>query len=197
MRHDFVNTVNQPVSLLDEPAMRAVLERHRDEGVALINQEAVRPERIRFTHSADMQFVGQTHIITVPLPSADISRAELQILFEKAYFARFKVRLPEIRANLVNLNTSVTGVRPTVDLSRLIDPSGRTKTLDAARTEIRKVWFDGSFIDTPVYAREKLPLDAMIAGPAILEQLDATTVLEPGDTARSDADGNLIVEVGR
>ena len=33
-------------------------------------------------------------------------------LFEKAYFARFSVELPEIRANLVNLNTSVTGVRP-------------------------------------------------------------------------------------
>jgi N-methylhydantoinase A len=197
MRHDFVNTVNQPVSLLDEPAMRAVLERHRDEGVSLINQEAVRPERIRFTHSADMQFVGQTHIITVPLPSADISRAELQILFEKAYFARFKVRLPEIRANLVNLNTSVTGVRPPVDLSRLIDPEGRAKTLDAARNEVRKVWFDGAFIDTPIYSRERLPLDAVITGPAILEQLDATTVLEPGDTARSDADGNLIVEVGK
>ncbi len=197
MRHDFVNTVNQPVSILDEQAMRRVLEQHRDQGVALINQEALRPERIRFSHSADMQFVGQTHIITVPLPSAAISRAEVQILFEKAYFTRFKVRLPEIRANLVNLNTSVTGVRPAVDLSRLIDPDGRAKTLDAARNEIRRVWFDGEFLDTPVYAREKLPLDVAISGPAILEQMDATTVLEPGDIARSDSDGNLIIEVRR
>ena len=72
-----------------------------------------------------MQFVGQTHLINVPLPSAEPDRETLQRLFETAYFARFKVELPEIRANLVNLNTAVIGVRPAVDLSRLIDPDSR------------------------------------------------------------------------
>lgn len=196
LRHDFVNTINQPVKLLDEAALREVLERHRNEGEALIAKEAVKPDAIRVTHSADMQFVGQTHIINVPLPSSSVSRETLQLLFEKAYFARFKVELPEIRANLVNLNTSVTGVRPQIDLSRLIDPAGRATTLDEALREIRPVWYHGTWLDTPVYAREKLPLDAVIEGPAILEQMDATTVLEPGDRARSDADGNIIIDIG-
>jgi N-methylhydantoinase A len=195
LRHDFVNTVNQPVALLDEQRARDILAGHRTAGEALIAQEAVRPKSIRVSHSADMQFVGQTHIVNVPLPSADVDRATLQALFEKAYFARFKVELPEIRANLVNLNTSVTGARPEVDLSRLIDPAGRAATLAEALREVRPVWFDGSWRDTPVYLREKLPLDAEILGPAILEQMDATTVLEPGDRARSDRDGNIIVEV--
>ncbi|MER9298730.1 hydantoinase/oxoprolinase family protein [Mesorhizobium sp. M0621] len=196
LRHDFVNTINQPVAVLDESQLHAVLERHRNEGEELIDKEAVKPETIRVTHSADMQFVGQTHIINVPLPSSSVTRATLQQLFEKAYFARFKVELPEIRANLVNLNTSVTGVRPAIDLSRLIDPGGRAKTLDEARREIRPVWYAGRWHDTPVYAREKLPLDAVIEGPAILEQMDATTVLEPGDRARCDADGNIIIDIG-
>ncbi|MBW8908606.1 MAG: hydantoinase/oxoprolinase family protein [Mesorhizobium sp.] len=196
LRHDFVNTINQPVGGLDESLIHSVLERHRNEGEALIAKEAVKPEEIRVTHSADMQFVGQTHIINVPLPSSSVTRATLQQLFEKAYFARFKVELPEIRANLVNLNTSVTGVRPQIDLSRLIDPAGRAATLDEARREIRPVWYAGRWHDTPVYAREKLPLDAVIEGPAILEQMDATTVLEPGDHARSDADGNIIIDIG-
>ncbi|CAN7662218.1 hydantoinase/oxoprolinase family protein [Aminobacter sp. LjRoot7] len=196
LRHDFVNTVNQPVALLDEKRARDILAGHRAAGEALIAQEAVRPKSIRVSHSADMQFVGQTHIVNVPLPSADVDRATLQGLFEKAYFARFKVELPEIRANLVNLNTSVTGARPEVDLSRLIDPAGRAATLAEALREVRPVWFDGSWHDTPVYLREKLPLDAVIEGPAILEQMDATTVLEPGDRARSDRDGNIIVDLG-
>ncbi|TPM35683.1 hydantoinase/oxoprolinase family protein [Mesorhizobium sp. B2-3-4] len=196
LRHDFVNTVNQPVAMLDKSQLYRVLERHRNEGEELIAKEAVKPETIRVTHSADMQFVGQTHIINVPLPSSAVSRHELQALFEKAYFARFKVELPEIRANLVNLNTSVTGVRPQIDLSRLIDPAGRARTLDEARREIRPVWYAGQWHDTPVYVREKLPLDAVIEGPAILEQMDATTVLEPGDRARSDADGNIIIDIG-
>ncbi|RWL83069.1 MAG: hydantoinase/oxoprolinase family protein [Mesorhizobium sp.] len=196
LRHDFVNTINQPVKLLDEAVLRKVLERHRNEGEALIAKEAVKPDAIRVTHSADMQFVGQTHIINVPLPSSSVSRETLQHLFEKAYFARFKVELPEIRANLVNLNTSVTGVRPQIDLSRLIDPAGRAATLEEARREIRPVWYHGTWHETPVYAREKLPLDAVIDGPAVLEQMDATTVLEPGDRARSDADGNIIIDIG-
>ncbi|MER9683120.1 hydantoinase/oxoprolinase family protein [Mesorhizobium sp. M0184] len=196
LRHDFVNTVNQPVASLDEIQLHETLERHRNEGKELIGKEAVKPEMIRVTHSADMQFVGQTHIINVPLPSSAVTREGLQQLFEKAYFARFKVQLPEIRANLVNLNTSVTGVRPAIDLSRLIDPAGRAKTLEEARREIRPVWYGGRRYDTPVYSREKLPLDATIEGPAILEQMDATTVLEPGDRARSDADGNIIIDIG-
>ncbi len=197
LRHDFVNTVNQPVAVLDEAGVARILARHRREGEALIAKEAVAPETIRTIHSADMQFLGQTHILNVPLPSADVSRATLQSLFEKAYFARFRVELPEIRANLVNLNTSVIGVRPSVDLSRLIDPAGRAATLDEARRETRQVWYDGEWLDTPVYVREKLPLDAVVHGPAIIEQMDATTVLEAGDVARSDTDGNILIEVGK
>ncbi|MBN9241813.1 MAG: hydantoinase/oxoprolinase family protein [Mesorhizobium sp.] len=197
LRHDFVNTLNQPVAALDEERVRAVLAAQVEEGRGLIAQEAVQPQEIRVSHSADMQFIGQTHIVNVPLPSVAIDRATLQALFEKAYFARFKVELPEIRANLVNLNTSVTGVRPALDLSRLIDPAGRAGTLSEARLEVRPVWYDGRWHDTPVYAREKLPLDAVIEGPAILEQMDCTTVLEPGDAARGDADGNIVIEVGR
>ncbi|MFE0016358.1 hydantoinase/oxoprolinase family protein [Mesorhizobium sp. NPDC059054] len=196
LRHDFVNTLNQPVATLDEQQVHAVLDHHRTEGEALIAKEAVKPQAVRISHSADMQFVGQTHLINVPLPSSKVDRATLQDLFEKAYFARFKVELPEIRANLVNLNTSVIGVRSQIDLSTLIDPAGRASTLKKARLEIRPVWYDGTWHDTPIYARDGLPLDAVIKGPAIIEQMDATTVLEPGDKAKSDADGNLIVEVG-
>ncbi|MGO4833607.1 hydantoinase/oxoprolinase family protein, partial [Rhizobiaceae sp. 2RAB30] len=160
LRHDFVNTLNRPVATLDEDEATAVLERHRAEGAVLIAKEAVRPGAIRYAHSADMQFVGQTHILNVPLPSATVSRAMLQDLFEKAYFTRFKVALPEIRANLVNLNTSVSGVRPDVDLSTLIDPSARADTLAGALRGRRPVWFEGVWHDTPVYDRENLPLDA-------------------------------------
>ena len=49
-------------------------------------------------HGADMQFRGQTHLIRVTLPRAGVSRDEMQALFEAAYFARFQVRLPEIKA---------------------------------------------------------------------------------------------------
>lgn len=197
LRHDFVNTINQPVTMLEMARLRAVLGRQEADGRALIAMEAVTPRTIRIVRSADMQFVGQTHLINVLLPGLDLARETIQRLFEKAYFARFKVELPEIRANLVNLNTSIIGVRAEVDLSTLIDPAGRAARLEDALNETRPVWYEGGWRDTPVYARERLPLDAVIEGPAILEQMDATTVLKPGDRAASDADGNIIIEVGR
>ena len=196
LRHDFVNTVNQPLATLDTAMIHAVLEEQSAQGKALIAQEVVRPESIHYVHSADMQFVGQTHFINVALPSTQVDRETMQRLFEAAYFARFKVDLPEIRANLVNLNTSVVGLRAGVDLSTLIDPAGRAETLAGALSEVRPVWFDGEWLQTPVYRREKLPREAVVTGPAILEQMDATTVLEPGDRAHSDADGNAIIRIG-
>lgn len=196
LRHDFVRTVNMPVASIDAELVASVLAGQVEEGRALIAEEAIVPERIELLHSADMQFVGQTHLINVPLPSGTVGAQMLQSLFEAAYEARFKVRLPEIRANLVNLNTSVIGRRHAADLSVLIDPAGRAATLEEARTGLRRVWFEeAGWIETAVYARDRLPLDAEIAGPAILEQMDATTVIEPGDRATGDADGNVIIEI--
>ena len=134
-----------------------------------------------------MQFQGQSHILTVALPQPRATREELQQLFERAYFERFGVELPQIRAVLVNLHTAVIGLRPHGAMGLM--PSRP----DAAATGRRKVWFEKGWLDTPVYRRESMP--AGVTGPAIIEQLDCTTVLEPGNRAETDASGNLLVTV--
>jgi N-methylhydantoinase A len=192
LRHDFVRTVNRPLDSADMADIHAILAGQDAEGRRLIAAEKITLTATRAEYSADMQFVGQTHLLRVALPSATPSRADLQALFEAAYHARFRVDLPTIRANLVNLNTSVIGQRAELDLSRLIDPMGRKAT--AEPTERRKVWFDG-WHDTPVYWRDHLPLDLHLTGPAIIEQMDTTSIIDPGCTVTSDADGNLIVKV--
>ncbi|HMS94889.1 MAG TPA: hydantoinase/oxoprolinase family protein, partial [Tabrizicola sp.] len=78
------------------------------------------------------------------------------------------------------------------DLSRLIDPDERKGRAEPAST--RRVWFD-RWHDTPVYWRDHLPLTLNLQGPAIIEQMDTTVVIDPGARVTSDADGNLIVEV--
>ncbi|MCU0909691.1 MAG: hypothetical protein MUF73_20245 [Rhodobacteraceae bacterium] len=67
--------------------------------------------------------------------------------------------------------------------------------MDLAQTGTRPVWFDG-WRETPVYDRAKLPPDAVIQGPAIVEQMDTTLVIDPGDRAAPDPEGNLIVTIG-
>ena len=186
LRRDYVNTVNRPVELLDASVVERILGEQVAAGRKLLEREGIAIEAVRLIHSADMQFQGQSHILSIALPRAQASRAELQQLFERAYFARFGVELPEIRAVLVNLHTAVIGQRPRMAL-RLLERSAPRPPAS------RKVWFDGGWLDTPVYQREALP--ATVAGPAIIEQLDCTTVLEPGNRAEMDAAGNLVVTV--
>jgi N-methylhydantoinase A len=68
-------------------------------------------------------------------------------------------------------------------------------TLAEAREGSRQVWFDGARHDTPIYRRERLAAGLQFEGPAIVEQLDSTTVVEPGDRVEVDRDGNLIITV--
>jgi N-methylhydantoinase A len=136
-----------------------------------------------------MQFQGQSHMLSVSLPGPAVTRDELQRLFEKAYWTRFEVELPEIRAMLVNVHTAVIGLRPRLDLSLLSERAAP----HAAPMAYRQVWFADGFRETPVYRRESLP--AEIEGPAIIEQLDCTTVLEPGNHLAVDRFGNLLVDI--
>ena len=192
LRHDFVRTLNRPLDVVDMGDVHDVLAAQEAEGRRLIGLEKVALTTVRAEYSADMQFVGQTHLLRVALPSATPGREELQRLFEAAYHARFRVDLPTIRANLVNLNVSVIGERPALDLSRLIEPAGRRAVAEPAST--RKVWFAG-WHEAPVYWRDHLPLKIDLQGPAIIEQMDTTIVVDPSARVTSDADGNLVIEV--
>ena len=194
LRHDFVRTLNRPLDTCDMDRVHALWAAQEAEGRALIGAEKLALKGIRAEYSADMQFIGQTHLLRVPLPHGAPTREDLQRRFEAAYHARFKVDLPTIRANLVNLNCSVIGERPEMDLRALIAPDGR-RDLASAQTSQRRVWFDGRWQDVPVYWRDHLPLEAVLKGPAIIEQMDTTTIVEPGGTVTSDPEGNLFIEV--
>ena len=195
LRKDFVKTLNRPVDGLEMADVHSILQSQVEEGRGMIEAEPIDIERIDIIHTADMQFIGQTHLLTVTLPSADIDRPTLQELFEKAYFERFHVELPEIRANLVNLNTTVIGRRPPIDISALVSREARAPLLGEALSGRRSVWFEGGWVEVPVYWRDQLPIDAAFSGPAIIEQMDTTVVIEPGQRVSSDDDSNLIIAV--
>lgn len=196
LRHDFVRTLNRPLDAVDMGLVHEVLAGQEAEGRRLIGRESVAVPEVAVEVSADMQFVGQTHLLRVALPDGQVTRAALQALFEAAYHARFRVSLPTIRANLVNLNCSVIGRRAPLDLSLLIEAAGRRGALAEAQTGQRPVWFDG-WVETPVYWRDHLPAGVGLEGPAVIEQMDCTTVIAPGDIVAQDGDGNLLVEVAR
>ncbi len=196
LRHDYVRTVNRPLGALDAADAHTIFAEQIAHGEALINKEKIELTGIKHLYSVDMQFIGQTHLLRVDLDNATPTVKELQTRFEQVYYDRFHVQLDKIAANLVNVNTSVIGARPPLDLSLLIAPTERRATIAEAQTATRCVMFDGHWHDTPIYWRDHLPIDANISGPAIIEQMDTTTVIEPNDVAKGDAEGNIIITIG-
>lgn len=168
-----------------------------EKAVAVVRDARLSVERVETVFELDMHYVGQTHTLAVTVPMAwdggtvPVTRAVVRQAFEAAYKASFSRLMPGVPVRIVNLRTAAIGVRPHLDLAAIAPSGGR---VEEARREARPVWFAGAFQDTTVYDHLSLPVGARIDGPAILEQPDATTVVDPDLSARIDDYGNLIVE---
>jgi N-methylhydantoinase A len=144
-----------------------------------------------------MHYLGQTHTVVVPLPlvargdDLGVSESMICAAFAAAYSASFSRLLPGIAVRIVSLRVAAIGRRPAFDFSVFM-PGGNEP--ENAKRGTRPVWFDGGRRETKVWSRLDLPAGALIEGSAVLEQADATTVIEPGLRAKVDALGNLIVE---
>ena len=193
VRHDYVNSINIPLAQADMDQVEQLFCRQIEAGKKIIAEEGVEIEELLVIHDVDMQFQGQTHILNFPVEETRLSRESLQTAFEKAYWDRFEVELPEIRAVLVNLHTAVIGRRKPVPLAALMSAKEQKNTVDECLTGSRKVWFESGWKETPVYKREFLPVKAKFNGPAVIEQLDTTIIVEPENQVEVDLNGNLII----
>ncbi|WP_158744114.1 hydantoinase B/oxoprolinase family protein [Acidisphaera sp. L21] len=143
--------------------------------------------------AADMRLVGQMHEIGVPMPATALGEHSLPALiaaFGSAYTARYAALQPGAQAEAVNFRVTVTGPTPSVTIGA---QAGAAAT---ARKGDRQAWFGEAFFTAAVYDRYALTSDMEIAGPAIVEEREATTIIAPGDTLRVDAAGNLRIAIG-
>jgi len=196
LRHDMVQTVNLMLDNLQSTALEIRMAAAGREASAVIAAAGIPVERIDVLYELDMHYLGQTHTVAVPLPvevdARGVSEALARQAFEAAYSASFSRLLPGLSVRIVSLRVAAIGRRPAFDFS--VFAPDASASLDKAKTGTRKVWFDGGFRETTVWSRLALPAGATIEGPAILEQPDATTVIEPGHVGRVDQLGNVIVE---
>ena len=198
VRHDRVATVNLMLEHLDAAALDARMIDDGRAARAIVAASGLTLDGIDVAYELDMHYQGQTHTVAVPLPvtlgqaTTGLTREIARAAFEEAYARAFSRLLPGIPVRIVNLRTTAIGRRPPFDLAALAP--GADASIDTARRGTRDAWFDGRWQAATIWERLLLPVGAVIQGPAILEQPDATTVVEPGLTARVDAFGNLIIE---
>jgi N-methylhydantoinase A len=119
----------------------------------------------------------------------------LTAAFHRRHKVHYGYDMPVQPVEIVNLRLVVTAKRRTPPAERARAVRGR---LGDALLERRKAWFpERGFVATPVYDRERLPAGATFGGPAIIEQMDTTTVVPPGARVRNDKLGYLHIEISR
>jgi N-methylhydantoinase A len=150
-------------------------------------------DRIRIERALDMRYAGQGYEIAVPCPTEPIGSANLKQLrvgFDQQHRSMFGHMAPEEPVEIVSYRVRGIGLVPPAAMPKFERTGG---TLADAQRELRRARFDGEDLDCPVYQRERLDVGLELAGPAILDQFDCTTVICPGQTARVDEWKNLIV----
>jgi len=160
------------------------------------NDEGIAAENRRITRTADLRYTGQNYELAVPLPDGEIgpqSVSQLADGFTAMHRRLYGFAADDEPVQLVTFRTEATGVVPKATFSAR--PFTNPDASDAI-IESRPVWSQesNSFAHCPVYDRERLNAGARFDGPAIVEQMDATTFVPNGMTAYVDAWLNLILE---
>jgi N-methylhydantoinase A len=198
MRQDFVQTINTMLDGIDTGALGAFMQRHVNDGLAMMDAARTKFEARETAFTLDMAYLGQTHTVSVSVPVevtggvvTPPTEAQIGEAFDAAYRATYGRLLVNGTRRVMNLRSAVTGKRPRFDLATLAPVGG---SVEAAYKGTRQVHFGDTWHETKLYNRLELPVGATIPGPAILEQPDTTVLIEPDLVGRVDAFGNTVIE---
>ena len=196
VRHDFVRTYVSRSGQANPDTLQEVYREMEAIGEKGLREDGIPVEKREFHRSADMRYVGQAYEVNVPVPGDRLTHSLVSNVlgrFHREHQRLFAHSAPGDPVEFVNLRLAAIGRTDAPDLPRV---EVTKRMAPAAGT--RRVYFEeaGGFVDCPTYERAALALESRIEGPAIVEQLDCTTVIHPGQRLSVDEWGNLIIDPG-
>jgi N-methylhydantoinase A len=198
LKHDYAQTLLQRADRLDLLAVEAVYRRLMEAGREALRCEGVAVADMAFLRQAELRYVGQSFELAVPLPSGRLGpheAAEVVDAFHREHERAYGYSAPAEPVEWVNLRLTAIGKIVPPRLRELASHDPCAGSPDAARKPGRPVYFaeSGGTIECAVYDRYRLRAGWVIAGPAVVEEFDSTTVIHPGYHALVDRLGNLIL----
>ena len=195
-RFDVVRTA---ISLLPETSagdINAIWKDLDAQAIAWLDEERVPRAQRRLERVVDARYLGQNYELTLPGDPGRWTAATLEKFsqrFHELHDRTYGFHSTHAVVQFINFRTIAYGVMPKPEMVRKRKSAG---SIAAAKIGDRRVSWDPAkaVVTTPVYERHKLKAGQTVNGPAILEQMDATTVLAPGERATVDGYGNLIVK---
>jgi N-methylhydantoinase A len=195
VRHDYVRSRLDPLERLDCEGANALFAALEAEARADLEREGFAPAAIRLERYLDLRYAGQGYDVTVPAPHGPLTPETLAAArraFDRLHEQQFGHAAPGEPVEIVSYRVVGRGLVPRLELPRRAPAATGAA---AAPMGARVAYFPelGRAVACALYDRERLEPGAVLRGPCIVEQLDSTTLVLPGQVARVDDYGNLIL----
>ena len=194
LKRDYVRTRVGDLEEVDVRNVQAQFEDLEQNALEELTAENIAAGQIQFERALDLRYAIQKYELAVRVGAGELTEQDTltwRRLFDERHVQQYGTRATDQRVEIVNyhLTAKLPLPRP---LPRKLSVRGESP--DSALKGFRKAFFD-AWIDTPVYARDRLGYGHHLVGPAIIEQVDSTIVIHPKQKARVDEFGNVIIEV--
>ena len=194
-KNDYARTSIQKPPNYDTGAMEDVYRELEREASSWLESESVPADRRELARSADLRYAHQGFEVTVNMAGRTVEAASLEAtiqLFHQEHDRLFGFSLDQ-PVEIVTLRVTARGHLETASMAPL---SCELNTPAEALLGQRPVYFEDTegFVPCDIYERSRLAAGSRITGPAILENLDSTVVIDPGWQARIDDYGNCIMQ---
>ena len=199
LKHDYVRTYATDIDRVDTAQVTALFAEMTQTARDTLHAEAVAAQRVEIRYAADLRYVGQFNEVEVALPDAgEVTHGTLRELcdaFHLKHDSLYGYSMPGAAVELINLRITARG-RTTKPAQERHEQHGAAAA--HARLRSRNAWFDGGFVETPVYDGLALVNGNRVAGPAIVVQPTTTIVIPPDFMLLCDEYNNyLMYPVGR
>ena len=198
-RQDFVRTVIGRIGTLDARTVETVFAELTAAGIEQITRDHISRPDAAFAFHVNVRYVGQEHTIPIPVASPDSltrDRDRLRDMFHAEHLKRYKQSAPDESMEVVSLRLVVTVARKDRIAENWLNEAWVAE--GSIEESVRDVVFDDPArpLKARTLWRPSLPAGMVIAGPAIVEEPTATTLVHPGDVATVHPNGHLLIAIG-
>jgi N-methylhydantoinase A len=188
LRHDLVTPVYRDENSIGNEEVERMFSDLENKAVDALLGDGISPDNHELERSVDVRYFGQEYSLAVPVAAGE-DLETVVARFHERHEHTFGHSSSEVLSEIVALRLLATGTRA------LEPPAPRLPGAEGSPGSFRKVLFPAGEgrIDTAIYDRSVLAAGQVISGPAVIEQLDTTTVLPPGFHAEVHETGSLII----
>jgi N-methylhydantoinase A len=188
-------------SMADPEKVQKIYDEIEREAKSKIEELGFKEEQVILKYKIDMRYVGQAHEVTVEVPEEIVKNkidaeaiGKLTDMFHESHKSLFGHASRDAAVEFITISVSAIGPS---EKGKMMEIEQGTRSTDTAFKQKRKVYFEDfdGYIDCPTYERSRLRAGNEIVGPAVVEQMDTTTVIPPQQRALVDIYGNIIIEV--